>query len=67
MVEWQHHNQRKHYGILRAKDSLEVPDKKINFFKVFNHDNVWKVRIESSTYQTLAGLGPKEWAVGRLN
>lgn len=48
-------------------DFLEVPVKKNIFFRVLHHENVWKALIESGAYQTLAGLGPNEWAVGRLN
>ena len=47
---------------------LRPPPPKINvFFRVFKHENVWKAPIDSSAYQTLAGLRSSEWAVGRLN
>lgn len=62
-------NQRNHSKILYAQNnvSAEVPIKKNIFFRVFNHENVWKAPVKSSAYQTLAGLGPNEWAVGRLD
>lgn len=62
-------NQSKHWRILYAQNNVaaEVPVKKSVFFRAFNHENVWKAPIKSVAYQTLAGLRPNEWAVGRLN